>query len=269
MEYQIDVEAGTIRCPATGQEEQVVDFYSMAGLRLLSALWVKQEWQLLHWQSFSWLGFQIWQLPEDLLRLQEVVFRIAPDVIIETGVQRGGSTVFFASLCRLLGKGRVVSIDIRIDAEVRQALDACPFADLITLIEGDAVAPGIVARVKAEVSPTDKVLVFLDSNHTKAHVLAELHAYGDLVTPGSYAVATDGVMQFLAATPMGRREWEWDNPAAAAREYAASRPDFVIERPTALYRDDRVIQELTYWPDAWLLRLPADTPDATRRDETH
>ena len=261
MQYLIDTQAATIRCLPDQDRDQdqgqgrLIDFYSQEGFRLLSGLWLKQEWNLLHWQSFSWLGFQIWQLPEDLLRIQEVIADLRPDVILETGVKRGGSAIFFASLCRLLGRGRVISIDIDIPHEVRAALATSPLGDLITLIKGDSVAPPVVAQARALIGGGDRVLVFLDSNHTKAHVLAELAAYADLVTPGSYVVVTDGVMRSLASTPAGCPAWVEDNPAAAAQAFAAAHPDFVIDRPRARFRDECWVEELTYWPDAWLIRL--------------
>ena len=185
-----------------------------------------------------------------------MVVALKPDVIVETGVNRGGSAIFFASMCRLLGKGRVVSIDIQIPAEVRQAVEQSPFSDLITLIEGDSASAEVVDQVKNRISKDEKVLVFLDSDHSKAHVLRELHAYSGMVTPGSYIVATDGVMQSLTDTPYGRKEWVEDNPAAAAREFAASHPEFIIKRPTALFGDQYVVESMTYWPDAWLYCMP-------------
>ena len=200
------------------------------------------------------------QLPEDLLRVQEVIANLRPDLIVETGVKRGGSAIFFASLCRLLGQGRVISIDIDIPPEVSTAIAASPLGDLVTLIQGNSVAPEIVARVKAAIKPGEKVLVFLDSDHGKAHVLAELYAYGDLVTPGSYIVATDGVMRSLAHTPQGRAEWSDDNPAAAAQDFAAARDDFILERPPARFRDECQLEELSFWPDAWLKRLDRPVP---------
>lgn len=184
-----------------------------------------------------------------------MVATLKPDVIVETGVNRGGSAIFFASMCRLLGKGRVVSIDIQIPAEVRQAIEQSTFADLVTLIEGDSAAPEVVAQVRERIGKDEKVFVFLDSDHSRAHVLRELHAYSGMVTPGSYIVATDGVMQSLTDTPYGHKEWVEDNPAAAAREFAASHPEFIIKRPTALFGDQYVVESMTYWPDAWLKRV--------------
>ncbi|OHB49667.1 MAG: hypothetical protein A2Y10_05790 [Planctomycetes bacterium GWF2_41_51] len=235
-------------------EKRLVPIYSQEGFRLLSGIWLKQEWNQLHWQSFSWLGFQIWQFPEDLLRLQEVISMLKPDVIVETGVNRGGSTVFFASICRMLGKGRVVSVDIHIPADVRQAIEQSAFSDLISLIEGDSISTNVVDAVRKKIKKYDNVFVFLDSNHTRDHVLRELNAYSSMVTTGSYIVATDGVMRYLADTPCGQKGWVTDNPAAAAREFVQKNTDFTIQRPKTIYGEQYVIEELTYWPDAWLYR---------------
>lgn len=259
MRYLIDTEDESILClPAGAGPEDAhasrLPFYSREAFKLLSGLWRRQEWHLEHWQSFSWLGFPIWQLPEDLLRIQELIVTLRPEVILETGLKYGGSAIFFASLCRLLGQGRVVSVEVQIPARVRDALAASPWGAGITLIEGNSIDPQVVARVRADIGAAKRVLVFLDSDHSKAHVLGELQAYADLVTPGSYAVVTDGVMRDLADTPRGRPQWRDDNPAAAAAEFAARHPEFVLERPRALSHDECVLPELSFWPDAWLRR---------------
>jgi cephalosporin hydroxylase len=155
-----------------------------------------------------------------------------------------------------LGKGASLSIDITIPPAVRERVAQSPFADLITLIEGDSGSPEVLDQVARRVESGKKVFVFLDSDHSKAHVLRELNAYAGMVTPGSYMAAADGVMQSLTDTPWGRPEWIHDNPAAAAREFAAAHPEFIIKRPPALFGEEHVIEELTYWPDAWLYRLP-------------
>lgn len=255
MKVTIDTEMRTLHSWDSNGKEIFLQLYSKEAFELLSHIWLKQEWNLLHWQSFSWMGFQVWQLPDDLLRLQEVIVALRPDVIVETGVNRGGSSIFFASLCRLLGKGQVVSIDITIPAAIRESIEQSPFADLITLIEGDSVAPETIEHVRRIAGKDNKVFVFLDSDHTKAHVLRELNAYSGLVSPGSYIVAADGVMQSLAETPWGQPEWIKDNPAAAAKEFVAEHPEFVIQRPHALFGEEHVVEALTYWPDAWIYRL--------------
>lgn len=255
MRIAVDTEANTICSQNAEGQEEIVPVFSKEGFELISKLWLKQEWNQLHWQSFSWFGLQIWQLPEDIMRLQEVVAVVQPDVIVETGISKGGSAVFFSTMCRLLGKGRVISIDIHIPDEVRRAIEQSSFADRITLIEGDSASNEVVEQIRALINPGEKVFVFLDSDHSKKHVMRELNAYAGLVSVGSYIVATDGVMQSLTDTPYGKREWGEDNPAAAAREFAAGRPEFVLKRPPARFGDQYVIESMTFWPDAWLYRV--------------
>lgn len=256
MIITLDLEHKTILTLDQEGNDITLPIYSREGFSLLSKIWIKQEWNQLHWQSFSWLGCQVWQLPEDLIRLQEILVTIRPDVIIETGVNQGGSAIFFASLCRLMGKGRVISIDISITQSVKSKVLASGLTDLITWVEGDSASTFVVDKVKGLICPDEKVFIFLDSDHSKSHVLNELNAYAELVTPGSYIVATDGVMESLSDTPHGHSEWALDNPAAAARDFVKTHPEFEIKRPTALYGQQYVIDELTYWPDAWLFRIP-------------
>jgi cephalosporin hydroxylase len=256
MKLVIDTEAGTVTCSRPDAPERTFPLYSGEGFRAVSDVWLRQQWNQMHWRSFSWFGLQMMQFPEDVLRLQEVLVALRPDVIVETGVHGGGSTAFFASVCRLLGHGRVISIDITISAEVRRAVEAGPFADLVTLIEGDSAAQDTVAAVRRLIRPGERAFVFLDSDHSRAHVLRELEAYADLVAEGCYMVATDGVMGVLADTPNGLPQWREDNPAEAARDFAARHAEFAIRRPRALFGEEHVVETLTYWPDAWLLRLP-------------
>jgi len=249
----IDTADRSIRVSAPGGES-AYPLYSRAGFAVLSREWLKVGWDLDHWRGFSWLGFQLQQLPEDVLRLQEVVCRLKPDVIVETGVFGGGSSMLFASLCELSGKGRVVSVELNVRPGLRESFAAHPLGGRITLVEGDSCSPQVFDRVASETSGAGTVLVFLDSDHRKAHVAGELGLYSRLVTPGSYIVAADGVMRVLAETPKGDASWAEDNPAAAAREFAAAHPEFLLERPAPLFATQADNDELTYFPDAWLRR---------------
>lgn len=229
--------------------------YSKPGFEILSREWLKAGWNLDHWSGFSWLGYRILQLPEDVLRLQEVVYTLRPDVIVETGIYQGGSTVFFASLCQLMGKGRVVSVELSFQPGVRQALESHPSASRIKLFAGDSCSPHIFSRIAEETAGAGSVLVFLDSNHSKAHVARELALYSRLVTVGSYIIAADGTMQVLADTPKGDLSWHQDNPAAAAREFAAEHPEFRLQPPKPLFTSDAHHDQLTYFSDGWLRRI--------------
>jgi cephalosporin hydroxylase len=250
VKIEIDTEAGVMVLDGESRP-----LYSDASFRALSDIWVKLGWNQKYPYTFSWLGRPIIQLPEDMIRYQEVVARLKPDVIVETGVAHGGSAIFSASLCRLLGNGRVVAVDIEIRPHNRRAIEAHPLTDLVTLIEGSSTARATVEAVKAQIRERDSVLVVLDSNHSYAHVRDELEAYAPLVTAGSYIVATDGIMRDLTDVPRGAPGWERDNPAEAARAFAAAHPEFVIEQPAWPFNESTLADNVTHWPDAWLRRI--------------
>ena len=240
-----------------GGSRSTLDLYSPEALELVSLQWVRLGWQMKYPYTFSWLGRPIIQLPEDMVRTQEVIYRLKPDVIVETGIAHGGSLIFNAGLCRLMGKGRIVGVDIEIRPHNRQAIEAHELFDLISMIEGDSVSPEVVGNVDALVGDAQTVLVILDSNHTKQHVLAELEAYHHLVTPGSYIVATDGVMQWVHDVPRGDPAWKEDNPSEAAHEFASAHPEFEVEQPPWPFNESPLDKNVTHWPDAWLKRTKA------------
>jgi cephalosporin hydroxylase len=233
-----------------------LDLYGKEAFELISELWLKTSWNQKYSYTFTWLGRPIIQHPEDLIRLQEVIFTLRPDVIIETGVAHGGSLIFYASLFKAIGhQGRVVGIDIEIRPQNRKALEEHELASYISLVEGDSTGPDVVKRARRFVRPDDKVMVILDSNHTKAHVTKELDAYAPLVSPGSYIVATDGIMGLVHDTPRGRSEWDHDNPTEAAIEFAERQSDFVLEEPKWRFNESELDRTITAWPGAWLKRI--------------
>jgi cephalosporin hydroxylase len=232
-----------------------VDLYSDDGFRIVKDLWLKVSWSQKYVYTFTWFGIPIIQLPDDILRYQETVFDVRPDVIIETGIAHGGSLVFAASLCKLMGKGRVIGIDIELRPHNRQRLDAHPLRPLITVIEGSSTAPEVVDQVRSLIAPGESTLVVLDSNHGYAHVMDELLSYAPLVTPGSYLVATDGIMEDLATVPGGKPEWARDNPARAASDFAARNPQFRIAEPAWRFNESTLTGNVTHWPGAWLRRV--------------
>lgn len=238
----------------TDGKSQHLGLYSKQAFELISQVWLKVGWNQKYPYTFSWFGRPVIQLPEDMIRLQEVIYRVRPDVIIETGIAHGGSLVFSASLCRLLGKGRVIGVDVEIRPHNRSAIEAHELSPYITLIEGSSIAKDTVARVKSFVKPGESAFVILDSNHTKQHVVQELEAYHDLVGVGSYIVATDGSMRDLYDVPRGRPEWISDNPVAAVQEFASRHPGFVLEQPAWSFNESELTENITHWPCAWLRR---------------
>jgi cephalosporin hydroxylase len=234
---------------------RTVDLYTDEAFRVLSDLWVKVGWNQKYSYSFSWLGVPIIQMPEDLVRYQEAVFALKPDVIVETGIAHGGSAILSASLCKLIGKGRVIAVDIEIRPHNRKRVEEHPMSDIITLIEGSSTAPDIVAKVRSLIKPGETVMVVLDSDHSYRHVMDELEAYAPLVTKGSWIVATDGIMRDLEDVPRGRAGWSKDNPAQAAHDFSAKNPDFRMENPAWPFNESNLKDNISHWPDAWLRRV--------------
>lgn len=191
------------------------------GLRDLSSRWLRAAARYQYAYHFKWLGRPIIQLPQDVLALQEIVWRVQPDLIVETGVARGGSIVFYASLLELLGGDRrVVGIDVDIRKHNREALESHPLFKRITLLEGSSAAPDIIAAVREIAVGRRRILVVLDSLHTHDHVLAELEAYAPLVKPPSYLVVLDTIIEDMPDAFSADRPWgPGNNPKTAVREF--------------------------------------------------
>jgi cephalosporin hydroxylase len=237
----IDQQAGMMTV-----DGRTLPLQSAEAFRVLSDAWIDAALRVKHQYTFTWLGRPVIQLADDLVRLQEIVYRVQPDVIVETGVAHGGSLIFHASLCKLLGRGRVIGVDVEIRPHNRAAIEAHPLSSLITLFEGSSTDPGIVSAVRAAIAPGENVVVILDSNHTKAHVLAELEAYSPLVGPGSYIVAMDGhVMEAAAGSPRAAADWATNNPNAAVREFAPRHPEFVHEEAEFLFNESMLAGPMT------------------------
>ena len=185
--------------------------------------------------------------------MQELIWEIKPDLIVETGVAHGGSSVFYASMLTLLGgQGRVVSVDVDIRAHNRAALEAHPMYPRISLIEGSSTDEAVVAQVREMAAGAERVLVTLDSNHSHEHVLREMACYGPLVTPNSYLVVFDTVIDDFPADFFPDRPWgPGDNPKTAVKAFLRDHPEYVIDE------DLEVKLQLTVCPSGYLRRLPS------------
>lgn len=253
MKLTVDTDRGTLTSVCEGTVREV-PLYSREAFEALSREWIRVGWAVQYYFTFTWLGRPVLQLPEDLVRLQEVIVTLQPDVIVETGIYDGGSLLFHATICEALDKGRIIGIDKHISEETRSALGHHRLAHRIEMIEGDSSAEDTVAKVRALIGAAESVMVLLDSHHTKDHVARELLAYAPFVTPGSCIVVTDGVMRDLADVPGGEPAWVHDNPAAAALEFAGAHPDFELCQPAWKFNRSPLEQNTTYWPDGWLWR---------------
>ncbi len=250
---QIEEDKVTVFSGEKSQEEFPIG--SPQAFQLLSKIWLRSGWDNKYVYSFTWLGRPIIQLPEDPLRIQEVIYRIKPDIILETGIAHGGSLIFYAGLCKIVGKGKVIGVDVEIRSHNRKAIENHELAQYITLIEGNSIDPKTISNVGTLISPESTTLVLLDSCHTHGHVLSELNAYSKFVSEGSYIVAMDGIMQEVVGAPRTQPDWKWNNPQHAVLKFVKNNPNFVIEEPKFLFNEGNISQRITYWPNAFLKRI--------------
>lgn len=236
-----------IRIDANGQNTELVE---------IASSFTKASFEPKYSYNFSWLGRPIIQYPQDMIAMQELIWSIQPDLIIETGIAHGGSLIFSASMLELNAicggsqNAEVLAVDIDIRAHNREAIEAHPMFKRISMIQGSSIDPKIIEQIKAKAADKQKILVFLDSNHTHEHVLAELEAYAPLTSVGSYCVVFDTLIEDLPADMFGNRPWgPGDNPKTAVREYLKAHSEFEI---------DKSIQHkllITVAPDGYLKRV--------------
>lgn len=240
-----------------------IELYSKEGFKLLSDLWVKVGWDQKHLYGFSWLGRPIIQLPDDMIRYQEVIWSLKPDVIVETGIAHGGSLILSSSILKLIGndKSKVIGVDIDIRKHNYDAIINHPMSDKITMIEGSSIDPEIINKVKSKISNEDVVVVVLDSCHDYSHVLRELELYSNIVSVGSYLVCTDGLQRELNDTPRAQREydecntWDKNNPYQAILDFIEKNDNYIISEPIFPFNEGNVDFRITHWPSAYLKRI--------------
>jgi cephalosporin hydroxylase len=251
----IDEAAGLVIVDRPGGDQDHYPLSSAEGFAAASRAWLRAGWDVKHVYSFTWMGRPVIQLPEDLVRLQELIYAERPDLIVETGVAHGGSAMFFASLFEAMGGGRVVAVDVEIRPHNRIAIEAHPLARRIELIEGSSTDPAIVEQVGRRIPAGAKVMVVLDSNHSREHVLAELRLYSRFVGVGGRMIVADGIMQDFAGAPRSGPDWAWNNPQAAARAFVAEDERFAIEEPEWRFNEGAATTRVTYWPSCYVTRL--------------
>ncbi|MBV7568656.1 cephalosporin hydroxylase family protein [Pseudomonas sp. PDM27] len=218
-------------------------------LQAASQDWINTTAKHKYTYNFSWMGRPIIQFPQDMLAMQEIIWSLRPDIIVETGIAHGGSLVFYASMLELIGHGEVLGIDIDIRQHNREAIEAHPMSKRIQMIQGSSIDPAIVDQVRQRVEGK-KVLVVLDSNHTHEHVLEELRAYAPMTSVGSYCVVMDTVVEDMPEDAFPNRPWgKGDNPKTAVWAYLKENRDFEIDQ--AIH--SKLL--ITVAPDGYLRRV--------------
>ncbi len=228
--------------------------------------WIRDTAPYKYSYNFSWLGRPIIQFPQDIVAMQELIWHVRPDLIIETGIAHGGSLIMSASMLAMLdmteaiekgaaldpkvSKRKVLGIDIDIRSHNRAAIEAHPMGSRIQMIQGSSIAPEVIAQVNSIAAGYSRVLVCLDSNHTHEHVMAELQAYAPLTSFGSYCVVFDTVVEDLPKELFPDRPWgPGDNPKTAVWEYLKSHPEFTIDKSI----DHKLL--ISVAPDGYLKRM--------------
>ncbi len=200
--------------------------------------------------NFSWLGRPIIQYPQDMIAMQELIWEIKPDLIIETGIAHGGSLIYYASLLELIGKGEVLGIDIDIRSHNKKEIESHSMYKRIHMIEGSSVDSNTVEKVKEYAKGKQTIMVSLDSNHTHEHVLAELEYYSPFVTKGSYLIAFDTIVEDLPNGYLPGRPWnQGNNPKTAVKEFLKNHPEFVVDKSI----DNKLL--ISVAPEGYLKRI--------------
>ena len=246
---------------------QRLDEYSKdARLKSLAHDWVFHSMQQKYLYNFDWLGRPIIQYPEDMVAIQELIWKVKPTLVIETGIAHGGSLMLSASMLAMLDyceaveagtsldprktRRRVVGIDIDIRSHNRSAIEAHPLSGLISMVEGSSVNQNVIDEVHQLAAGHETVMVFMDSNHTHEHVLAELNAYAQLVTKGSYCVVFDTFVEDMPPKYFPDRPWDkGDSPKTAVHEYLKSHTEFEVDKTI----DSKLL--ISVAPDGYLLRI--------------
>lgn len=237
------------------REERITRNGNDEELKSLASQWLQQSMMKQYVYNFSWLGRPIIQSPQDMVALQEIIWEVKPDMIIETGIAHGGSLIFSASMLTLLEAcgeiedGKVLGIDIDIREHNKKAIESHPMSKKITMYQGSSIDEEMVARVHEFAKKGKKILVCLDSNHTHGHVLAELKAYAHLVSVGSYCIVFDTLVEDMPSEFSNDRPWDiGDNPKTAVWEYLKECDDFVIDKDI----ENKIL--ITVAPDGYLKR---------------
>jgi cephalosporin hydroxylase len=197
---------------------------------MLSNLWIKvaAEFKLMY--ELTWMGRPIIQFGTDMIMLQELIWKIKPDIFIETGIAHGGSLIYTASLFELMGNnGQVIGIDLEIRAHNRVAIEAHSMYKRIKMIEGSSISETTINELEKLLESGKKTMVMLDSNHSREHVLSELRLYSKYVNVGSYLIVQDGSQEWVSDIPRGKPEWKEDNPLAAIDLFLKENDAFVID----------------------------------------
>ncbi len=235
---------------ATERKQRIGEYESDVELQKMGAQFLQESVKSLYSYNFSWMGRPIIQYPQDMIAMQELIWDVKPDVIVETGVAHGGSLIYYASLFEMMGiDGTVIGIDIDIRSHNKTEIESHMLSHRIEMVEGSSTDSAVVERVQAKIKGSKKVLVCLDSNHTHDHVLKELELYSPMVTIGSYCVVFDTLIENMSDDSYPERSWGvGNNPMTAVKEFLKENTGFVVDKQI----DNKLIVSVA--PEGYLKR---------------
>jgi cephalosporin hydroxylase len=232
------------------RKKRIEEYPKVTDFQQISRDWLIASFKRKYEYNFEWLGRPIIQYPFDILAIQELIWTVKPDLIIETGIAHGGSLIFSASMLEIIGHGEVLGIDIDIREHNRTEIENHPMYKRINMLQGSSVSEEIFERVEKFANGKEKIMVFLDSNHTHEHVSAELNLYAKLVSVGSYVVVFDTFVEDLPEEFWSDRPWgKGNNPKTAVWEFLKSNPNFEIDK----HIENKLV--ITSAPDGFLKRI--------------
>lgn len=238
------------------RENEILAFETNNGIKRLTEDWINHVNKNKYSYHFDWLGRPIIQYPQDIIAMQEILWQVKPDLIIETGIAHGGSLIFSSSMLELNAmcggpkNAEVLGIDIEIRPHNRKAIEEHPMYHRITMIEGDSTSSEVISQVYQCAKNRNRILVCLDSNHTHEHVLKELEAYAQLTSLGSYCVVFDTIIEDMPDDSFPDRPWgKGNNPKTAVREFLKKHPEFKIDKNI----ENKLL--ITVAPDGYLIRV--------------
>lgn len=246
----IDAEAGAEIILRTKEgTETAVALYSHDGVELLTALRLKQMAQFKTMYEPTSLGMRVIQVPNDIVAMQELIWKVQPDAIVEIGIAHGGSLVMYAGLCELIGRGKVLGIDVEIREENRVNIEKHALSDRIELLECSSLEHEAIRHAQQFCRNAEETIIILDSNHAADHVRQEMDLYADLVSANGYLVVMDGGQAFVSDIPRGNADWKLDNPLTAIHQFLEKNSGFEIDPHFTRFG-------VTSCPDGFLRRKP-------------
>jgi cephalosporin hydroxylase len=253
MKLSIDTNHRNIKL-YTNKKNLIFNLYTKKAFNILSNFWLEYVWNQKYTYRFTWLGYPIIQLPDDIINIQELIYKEKPKYIIETGVAHGGSIIFYASIAKLLNLKKVIGIEKKIKKKNLLKLKKSHLKKFFQIIEGDSTSKKIVKKISSIIK-NEKTLIILDSNHSFEHVYKELISYSSILKKNSFIIATDGIVDVMKFAPRRFMYNKNGGPVLAVKKFLNNNKKFRDFIPINLFNESKVDKNLTHWQNGWLKKI--------------